>query len=97
MKAGNLHLDLEWTPREQNEAADDLTNMNYGRFDPALRIQVDIAALQFIVLTEFMKIAEKLHEDITTEKEKAKEKKGKEEEPKKRKEKKAPLRERAPW
>ena len=47
-------LDLQWVPRQQNEEADALTNERFAAFDATRRIQVDIKALPWIVLTEML-------------------------------------------
>ena len=45
-----LHLDLElrWIPRMQNEAADDLSKEQFGRFSLENRIDVELESLPFI-------------------------------------------------
>jgi hypothetical protein len=50
----NQDLDLTWAPREQNVEADELSNGDYKRFRPELRIEVRLEELQFIVLPELL-------------------------------------------
>ena len=59
-----MELDLEWIPRNQNEEADGLTNGDFGPFDPALRIQVEISKLDFIILPKMVAAADDLYEKV---------------------------------
>ena len=43
-------LRARWIPRLQNEEADALTNSDFSHFDPALRIEVDLETLPFVVM-----------------------------------------------
>ena len=43
-------LRARWLPRLQNEEADALTNSDFSHFDPALRIDVDLETLPFVVM-----------------------------------------------
>ena len=43
-------LRARWLPRLQNEEADALTNADFSHFDPALRIEVDLETLPFVVM-----------------------------------------------
>ena len=94
MRRSNLRLELDWVPRDQNEPADDLTNSEYGRFDMARRIEVDLAKLEFVVLSDYMKVAQHVYGEVTEQRQKAKDSKETKDQPYRKKPK---LRETAPW
>ena len=48
-----IWLELEWIPREENTEADQLTNLCFDGFDPALRVEVDISETQFLCCMSF--------------------------------------------
>ena len=50
-----LRLSLEWSPREVNQEADDLTNEKFGAFHPEHRIAVDLNNLPWIYLPQAMR------------------------------------------
>ena len=64
MRDRNLHLDLDWVPRDQNTEADALTNGDFTGFSPELRVKVDVASLPFKVLPDLLKAADNLYENI---------------------------------
>ena len=47
-----VSLRARWIPRLQNEEADALTNSDFSAFDPAKRLEVDLATLDFRLLHE---------------------------------------------
>ena len=62
-------LQLNWRPREENQPADDLTNGNFEKFNPSLRIPVQITLervnnYEFKVLPQLMQAADALHKEI---------------------------------
>ena len=59
-----LNLVLEWIPRDQNEEADELSNMDFGRFKEENRVTVDLEAAPFKRLKEMMDRAGKFYEDL---------------------------------
>ena len=65
LRERDLHLDLEWVPRLQNEEADALTNGDFGGFDPRRRVEVDPTTLDFRVLPGLLRAAENLYKDIS--------------------------------
>jgi len=93
MRERNLSLELNWTPRDQNEEADDLTNGRYGRFDMAKRIDVKLDRLEWLVLPDMLALSEDLYREVQEEKAK---RKGEQKQGTKDKKKKA-LKEREPW
>ena len=48
-----LWLDLEWRPRTSNVEADDLTNENFARFSPWLRVDLKFEDLRLEVVNKF--------------------------------------------
>ena len=69
LRSRGVDLHLAWAPRDQNEAADALTNGAYEEFDSRLRIPVQAGELQFKVLDQYMEAAEALYQ--ATRKERA--------------------------
>ena len=62
MQAKDFDLDLQWTPpRNQNEEADGLTKNMFKEFDPALRIEVQVDKLPFIVMERMLGVADHLY------------------------------------
>ena len=59
-----LRLDLQWVPRDQNEEADGLTNLDFSSFDPGRRMDLKIADLRFEVLDAYMAAATALYDDV---------------------------------
>ena len=57
-------LDLQWLPREQNEAADALTNGRLEAFDRDREVKVDVSSLPFLVLPDMIRVADALYEDV---------------------------------
>ena len=56
-----ISLGLNWVPRDQNEAADALTNSDFSEFDMARRIELEVESIDWIVLTEYMRAAKELY------------------------------------
>ena len=55
-------LELSWAPREVNVEADALSNHVYTGFTDELRINVDFANLDFLVLDDLMKAGLEFHD-----------------------------------
>ena len=55
LEASRLQLDLDWVPRELNQEADDLSNGILDKFDPELRVPVDLGMVQWQMLDRLMK------------------------------------------
>ena len=53
----NATLDLQWVPRASNQHADDLTNGEFGRFDPGLRVDTPLALLPWRVMPALLEAA----------------------------------------
>ena len=56
-----LNLGLNWIPRDQNEAADALTNSDFSEFDPGRRINLRVEDISWEVLTGYMEAAKALY------------------------------------
>ena len=65
-------LHARWIPRLQNEEADALTNEVFRHFNMALRIPVDLANLNFIIMNDLFKVGDAYVEDVNKMKEAAK-------------------------
>jgi len=68
LHARNLILDLRWQRREQNQAADDLTNGLFSQFDGAKRINPGLSSMPWLVLPKLMTEAGDLHKLIEQKK-----------------------------
>ena len=64
LRKRGLELHLEWTPRNNNQEADDLTNENFSKFSEALRIQVEPPSIPWIVLPELMESGQVLYDHL---------------------------------
>ena len=74
LQALEVDLDLQWVPREQNVAADALTNQEFQEFNPEKRVKVELEDLEFKILPVLMKRAAELDQEVVlkkTSKEKA--------------------------
>ena len=91
LRCRNLHLDLDWVPRDQNTEADALTNDDFSGFAPERRVEIDLSRLEFKILPELLRAADDLFENIAARRRAGKQK---EQGARWRKQK---LRERDPW
>ena len=64
LSARDSWLGLSWVPRQQNEEADALTNACFEGFNPALRVHLDPAAIQWKVMGEMMKAGGGMLEEL---------------------------------
>ena len=93
-----LWLDLEWTPREQNTIADDLTNEEFEGFGLDNRIEVYIANLKYKVMLEYLDRGATLYKAIESRKQDKKNEAGQVRHvTRTRRRKRAGLRETDPW
>ena len=67
LKARGTELHLRWRCREENVEADDLTNQCFNKFNPALRINIDVRNISWLVLPELMEASEELYGQIIKE------------------------------
>ena len=54
LHARSLNMNLRWRRREDNQEADDLTNLKFEAFDPGRRIAVDVPNLSFIMMGRYL-------------------------------------------
>ena len=64
LRSRDMERDLAWAPRDQNEEADALTNLHFSEFDPALRVVVDPADIQWLIMNRMMDVAEDLYKQV---------------------------------
>ena len=64
LRAKNLHLELDWVPRAQNEEADALTNHDYSAFSADRRLNINPEDLGLMIMPELLGVAEDLYKDI---------------------------------
>ena len=60
----NASLRASWIPILQNEEADALTNSDFRHFDLALRIDVDLASLEFKVTNQLFAVGDEYIEEL---------------------------------
>ena len=46
LRRRDLELDLQWAPRDQNEPADSLTNLDFSGFDPRKMVDIEAEKVQ---------------------------------------------------
>jgi hypothetical protein len=59
-----MALSVGWTPRDQNEEADALTNGDYAQFRPANRVNVTIEEVKWLVLPRLMAVASDIFSEV---------------------------------
>ena len=62
-----VSLALDWVPRDENQEADDLSNMKVDGFSPERQIHVKGQGLVWRVLPELMAASQTLYEQMTAE------------------------------
>ena len=63
MEHRNATVDLAWGRRCENQAADDLTNDEFSKFDPKLRVSKKVSDIDWKVLPGLMAEAEALYRE----------------------------------
>ena len=63
-----MALNLDWAPRDHNEEADALTNLDFSGFDPARRVEIVLESIPWIAMDSYMKVAEEMHRSIQEKK-----------------------------
>jgi hypothetical protein len=64
LKFRNVSMDLRWQRRDENTAADSLTNLDFSKFNLAHRITPNISKMNFIVLPQLLESAILLDKQI---------------------------------
>ena len=73
-----LVLRANWVPRDQNQEADDLTNLEFRHFEERRRIPVSLEDLDFGVMTELFECGDQYIAELDEQRRKAKEQAAKE-------------------
>jgi hypothetical protein len=58
MRDRGISLDLIWVPREENAAADSLTNLDFSLFCPELRIPISLSSLRLDRVLSLLSVSE---------------------------------------
>jgi len=64
LRRRGMELSLQWVPRDQNTEADALTNEEFGAFDPAKRVAIDLSRVSWCILPRLMRVAQELYGQI---------------------------------
>jgi hypothetical protein len=64
LRARKMALSVGWTPRDQNEEADALTNGDYAQLGAANRVNVTIEDVQWLVLPKMMAVASDIFVEV---------------------------------
>ena len=67
-----VRMEAEWTPRELNQEADDLSNFLTGRFDPHKEVKINLKGQSWLVLPELLAAGQQFHEQKAREAEQRK-------------------------
>ena len=60
-------LALLWLPRTHKFEADDLTNLEFSKFDSSLRVACDLGKVKWVVLEEVMGWSKDIYDKIVAE------------------------------
>ena len=66
MKRRHVLLRARWLPRLQNQEADDLTNYEFRHFDPAKRINIELADLNFALMNSLFKAGDEYEAELAS-------------------------------
>ena len=64
LRARKMALSVGWTPRDQNEEADALTNGDYTQFGAANRVRVTIEDVEWLLLPKLMAVASDIYTGV---------------------------------
>ena len=64
LRSRSMVLHLGWTPRDQNEEADALTNEEFAAFSMSRRVPVDLAKIKWCVLPQMLGVAQDIYERV---------------------------------
>ena len=67
LRSRKVALGLDWLPREENQEADDLSNVKTTDFDESLRVHFAAADLTWHVLVGMMQASQELFDAIVEE------------------------------
>ena len=64
MKRMSMKVVVEWTLRAGNREADHLANLEYRRFSPQNRVNVNLAQMQWDVLPDVLSLGRSAEDDV---------------------------------
>ncbi|CAE8707868.1 unnamed protein product [Polarella glacialis] len=64
LRSRGMEMSVTWKRRDENQEADDLTNLVFDKFSPELEVKVDPLNLKWLVLPGLMKSSELLRKQI---------------------------------
>ena len=64
LRARKMALSVGWTPRDQNEEADALTNGDYAQFNMANRVNVRVEDVPWLVMPKMMAVAGDIFQEV---------------------------------
>ena len=73
LRARQAELHLTWVPRQYNEEADALSNLNFKDFDQERRVPFDMAEVRWLVFHELIQVTADMFKSINEERERRKE------------------------
>ena len=68
LRSRSMVLNLGWTPRDQNEEADALTNGDFAAFDKNRRVEVDVSKVDWLILPRMLEVSQHIYEKVRTSK-----------------------------
>ena len=68
LRSRSMVLNLGWTPRDQNEEADVLTNGDFAAFDKNRRVEVDVSKVDWLILPRMLEVSQHIYEKVRTSK-----------------------------
>ena len=57
-----VRMEAEWTPRERNQEADDLSNLLTNHFDPSKEVQIELEGQSWLVLPALLQSGHRFQE-----------------------------------
>ena len=57
-----VRMEVEWTPRERNQEADDLSNLLTSSFDHHKEVKINLKGQSWLVLPELLAAGQQFHE-----------------------------------
>ena len=64
LRSRSMVLILGWTPRDQNEEADALTNGDFAAFDKKRRIEVDVSKVKWLILPRMLEVSQHIYDRV---------------------------------
>ena len=72
----NVRMEAEWTPRDRNKEADDLSNLLTNNFDPSKEVKMELERQSWLVLPALLQSGQKFQEQKELEVEQRKREEG---------------------